>query len=64
MVLANAVAEIERTGTRHALRLVDAELSKDPFVVLPEDTPRTAPASRFAAARMAWRRPFTAFASC
>lgn len=50
LVLAAAVAEEVRAGTLSALRLADADLAKELFVVLPDDTPATSPAARFAAA--------------
>jgi len=53
LVLAGAVAEEARAGTLVALRLADADLTKDLVVVLPDDTPATSPAARFAAALVA-----------
>jgi DNA-binding transcriptional LysR family regulator len=50
LVLAGAVAEEVKAGTLVSLRLHDADLTKDLVVVLPEDTPATSPAARFAAA--------------
>jgi DNA-binding transcriptional LysR family regulator len=50
LVLAGAVEEEVKAGTLRALRLSDGDLAKDLFVVLPEDTPPTSPAARFAAA--------------
>lgn len=53
LVLAGTAAEEVKAGTLVALRLADADLTKDLFVVLPEDLPATAPAARFAAALVA-----------
>jgi DNA-binding transcriptional LysR family regulator len=50
LVLAGAVEEERRAGTLAALRVTDADLAKDLFMVLPEDTPATSPAARFVAA--------------
>jgi LysR family transcriptional regulator, low CO2-responsive transcriptional regulator len=50
LVLAGAVADEVRAGTLVALRLADADLTKNLVVVLPDDTPATSPAARFAAA--------------
>lgn len=50
LVLAGAAADDVKAGTLAALRLHDADLTKELVVVLPEDTPPSAPAARFAAA--------------
>jgi DNA-binding transcriptional LysR family regulator len=50
LVLAGAAADDVKAGTLAALRLHDADLTKELAVVLPEDTPPTSPAARFAAA--------------
>ena len=49
MVMAGAVEEEVEVGTLHALRLADGDLAKDLFVVLPDGTPETSAAARFAA---------------
>jgi DNA-binding transcriptional LysR family regulator len=53
LVLAGTVEEEVAAGTLKALRLSDADLSKELYIVLPDDTPETAPAARFAAALVA-----------
>lgn len=49
MVLAGAVDEEVQAGTLTALKLADADIAKDLFVVLPDDAPETSAAARFAA---------------
>jgi len=53
LVLGGAVEEEVAAGTLVALRLADADLSKELFVVLPDGTPETSIAARFAAALVA-----------
>jgi DNA-binding transcriptional LysR family regulator len=53
LVLAGTVEEEVKAKTLVALRLDDADLSKDLYVVLPEDTPETSAAARFAQTLMA-----------
>jgi DNA-binding transcriptional LysR family regulator len=53
LVLAGAVEEEVAAGTLVALDLADADIAKELFVVLPDGTPETAAAARFAAALVA-----------
>lgn len=48
LVLAASVEDEVRHGSIRALPVLDADLAKDLYVVLPEDLPETAPAARFA----------------
>ena len=48
LVYAAAVVDEVKAGSLCALRLADAELAKDLFVILPQDVPESAPAARFA----------------
>jgi DNA-binding transcriptional LysR family regulator len=49
LVIASAVADEVETGHLVALRVTDADLAKEMKLILPEGTPRGAPAARFAA---------------
>jgi DNA-binding transcriptional LysR family regulator len=49
LVLKSAVEEEVAAGSLVALKLADADMAKELFVVLPDDTPETSAAARFAA---------------
>jgi len=53
MVLSSAVEEEVEAGSIVALKLSDADIAKELFVVLPDDAPETSAAARFAAALVA-----------